>query len=129
MALTTIPPARRAELVVRHLGNSGQYVVKDTATGGFFHIGEVEAFLLAQLDGKKKVEEVLDKGSTAKQLDQWETKNHGHGRREIRTYLTITDLEGGECNCRKYRHAEAVSGTSLTHLRQIAQLMTKCVRI
>jgi multidrug efflux pump subunit AcrA (membrane-fusion protein) len=46
-----IPPPRRAELIVRPLGDDGQHVVKDPATGQYFNVGEQEAFLLNQLDG------------------------------------------------------------------------------
>ncbi len=46
-------PAYRHELLIRPLGDQGQYVVKDPRTGEFFHLGEQEHFLLTQLDGEK----------------------------------------------------------------------------
>jgi len=58
MATSIIPPARRPELIVRPLGDAGQFVIKDPQSGGFFNVGQVEAFLLAQLDGVKTVAEV-----------------------------------------------------------------------
>ena len=54
-ASATPVPRRRAELVIRPLGDGGQCVVKDPRSGEFFHLGEQEAFLLAQLDGEKDV--------------------------------------------------------------------------
>jgi multidrug efflux pump subunit AcrA (membrane-fusion protein) len=51
-------PTRRNELAIRPLGERGQYVVKDPATGEFFHLGDEEHFLLMQLDGRKSAEEV-----------------------------------------------------------------------
>src|SRR5688572_7129768 len=46
-------PARRPELLLRPLGDKGQYVVKDPLTGDYFNIGEQEHFLLAALDGRQ----------------------------------------------------------------------------
>lgn len=51
--LRTPLPTRRAELVIRPLGDGGQYVVKDPSSGEFFHLGREEHFLLTQLDGEK----------------------------------------------------------------------------
>src|SRR5438034_8745212 len=51
-----IPPARRPELLLRPLGDGGQYVVKDPRTGDFYMLGEHEYFLLARLDGKQPVD-------------------------------------------------------------------------
>jgi multidrug efflux pump subunit AcrA (membrane-fusion protein) len=45
-------PQRRRELTIRPLGEQGQHVVKDPATGEFFHLGAQEHFLLMQLDGR-----------------------------------------------------------------------------
>jgi multidrug efflux pump subunit AcrA (membrane-fusion protein) len=50
--LATQLPARRAELVIRPLGERGRYVVKDPASGKYFELGEEEHFLLLQLDGQ-----------------------------------------------------------------------------
>ncbi|MEX2114319.1 MAG: hypothetical protein WD845_14090, partial [Pirellulales bacterium] len=44
-------PLRRTELTIRPLGERGQHVVKNPATGEFFHLGAEEHFLLMQLDG------------------------------------------------------------------------------
>ena len=44
-------PTRRFDLVIRPLGDAGQYVVKDPRTGEFFQLGEQTHFLLMQLDG------------------------------------------------------------------------------
>jgi Coenzyme PQQ synthesis protein D (PqqD) len=54
--LATLLPARRTELVIKPLGDEGRYVVKDPRTGEFFHLGEVEHFLLTQLDGQRTAE-------------------------------------------------------------------------
>ncbi len=51
--LATTLPVRRTELVIRPLGERGRYVVKDPATGAYFHLGDQEHFLLEQLDGEK----------------------------------------------------------------------------
>src|SRR5262249_45671663 len=52
----TLRPSRRPELVVRPLGENGQYVVKDPHTGAYYHLGEEEHFLLTQLDGQQSAE-------------------------------------------------------------------------
>src|SRR5260221_12528890 len=46
-------PARRTDLVIRPLGEGGQYVVKNAQSGEFFHLGAQEHFLFTQLDGEK----------------------------------------------------------------------------
>src|SRR5687767_12738975 len=46
-------PARRPELLLRPLGDRGQYVVKDPTTGEYFNLGEQEHFLLVGLDGRQ----------------------------------------------------------------------------
>jgi multidrug efflux pump subunit AcrA (membrane-fusion protein) len=51
-------PARRSELVIRPLGDHGPYVVKDPATGAYYHLGEEEHFLLTQLDGQRDAEAI-----------------------------------------------------------------------
>src|SRR5262249_25144866 len=51
-------PARRPELLIRPLGGADQYVVKDPRTRAFFHLGEAEHFLLAQLDGTRTAQGV-----------------------------------------------------------------------
>jgi multidrug resistance efflux pump len=54
----TIPPARRPELMLRPLGEDGQHVVKDPATGAYYNLGEVESFLLTQLDGRQTTADI-----------------------------------------------------------------------
>ena len=44
-------PTRRRDLVIRPMGDAGQYVIKDPRTGEFFQLGEQTHFLLMQLDG------------------------------------------------------------------------------
>lgn len=56
--LTRIPPARRPELVLKPLGNDGQYVAKDPRTGDYYNLGEPEYYLLLWLDGVKTVEAI-----------------------------------------------------------------------
>jgi len=56
--LITMPPARRAELVIRPLGDHGQHVVKDPRTGAFYNLGEQESFLLLKLDGTQPAEAI-----------------------------------------------------------------------
>jgi multidrug resistance efflux pump len=56
--LATLLPARRPELVVRPLGERGQYVIKDPDTGAYYHLGDEEHFLLTQLDGRRGAEAV-----------------------------------------------------------------------
>ncbi len=51
-------PLRRAELTIRPLGERGQHVVKDPATGELFHLGAEEHFLLMQLDGHTPAEAI-----------------------------------------------------------------------
>jgi multidrug resistance efflux pump len=51
--LATLLPLRRTDLLVRPFGADGQYVVKDSQTGDFYHLGEAEHFLLMQLDGRQ----------------------------------------------------------------------------
>src|SRR4051794_36922834 len=54
--LDKIPNARRGVLILPP--PEGPFVVKDPTTGGYFQVGEQEAFLLAQLDGQQTVETV-----------------------------------------------------------------------
>jgi multidrug efflux pump subunit AcrA (membrane-fusion protein) len=56
--LATPLPARRPQLVIGPLGDRGESVVKDPHAGGYYHLGEQEAFLLACLDGRQTAEEV-----------------------------------------------------------------------
>ena len=56
--LTTQSPARRADLIIRPMGEGGRYVVKLPGTHDYFHLGEEEHFLLGQLDGKQDAEDV-----------------------------------------------------------------------
>jgi multidrug resistance efflux pump len=52
MLVSSAPlPTRRADLVIRPLGDQGQYVVKDPRTADYFHLGPHEHYLLIQLDG------------------------------------------------------------------------------
>jgi len=51
-------PVRRGDLRIEPFGQSGDHVVKDTRTGGFFLLGEREHFLLLQLDGQRDAEGV-----------------------------------------------------------------------
>jgi multidrug efflux pump subunit AcrA (membrane-fusion protein) len=56
--LNPLLPAHRPELLIRPLGDGGQYVVKDPLTGTYYHLGEAEHFLLTQLDGQQTAEAV-----------------------------------------------------------------------
>src|SRR5262245_33159603 len=59
MSPATAPlPVRRPELLVRPHGDVGQGVAKDPHSGSYFHFGEEEHFLLAQLDQPRTAEEV-----------------------------------------------------------------------
>src|SRR5947207_3877419 len=58
MPITTIPPPRRADLVMRPLGDDGQHVVKDLRTGTYFNLPPHEAFLLTQLDGQQTADAI-----------------------------------------------------------------------
>ncbi len=46
-------PALRPELVIKPLGDQGQYVVKDPRTGAYFTVGRREHFLFTRLDGRQ----------------------------------------------------------------------------
>jgi multidrug resistance efflux pump len=52
-------PVRRPDLVSQPLGERGLYVVKNPATGDYYHLGEEEHFLLMQLDGEHRAEDIL----------------------------------------------------------------------
>ena len=52
-------PRIRPDLVIRCTGE-GEYVVKCPADGSYFRMGEVEHFLLTQLDGQKSARSVRD---------------------------------------------------------------------
>src|SRR5712692_411808 len=56
--LATPLPCRRAELVIRPLGDRGPSVVKDPSTGAYYHLGEEEHFLLTQLDGQRDLDTI-----------------------------------------------------------------------
>ena len=51
-------PARRADLVVRSLGENERFVVKDPRNGAYYQLGEQEHFLLMQLDGTRTADAV-----------------------------------------------------------------------
>jgi hypothetical protein len=51
-------PARRPELLIRLLGEEGQYVVKEPRSDEFFQLGEAEHFLVTQLDGERTADEL-----------------------------------------------------------------------
>jgi multidrug efflux pump subunit AcrA (membrane-fusion protein) len=51
-------PCRRPELIASPLGVRGQYVVKDPSTGAYYQFGEVEHFILTQLDGQHVLETI-----------------------------------------------------------------------
>lgn len=53
-------PRRRDELVVRPSGTEGEYVVKVPSSGGYFHIGSAEHFLLDRLDGQQSAESICE---------------------------------------------------------------------
>jgi multidrug resistance efflux pump len=52
-------PVRRPDLVSQPLGERGPYVVKNPATGEYYHLGEEEHFLLMQLDGEHSALDIL----------------------------------------------------------------------
>ncbi len=55
---TTIPPPRRADLVLRPMGEDGSHVVKDPKAEAFFNLGPQEAYLLGLLDGQHTVRQI-----------------------------------------------------------------------
>lgn len=57
-APTTIPTPRRADLLIKPLGDDGQHVVKDLTGGGYFNLPPHESFLLLQLDGRQTIEQI-----------------------------------------------------------------------
>jgi multidrug efflux pump subunit AcrA (membrane-fusion protein) len=59
MSELAIPlPYRRTDLIFRHAGGGGGYVVKDPRAGDYFAIGEEEHFLLTQLDGQQSASSI-----------------------------------------------------------------------
>jgi multidrug resistance efflux pump len=54
----TLLPRRRPDLLIRPLGEPGQYVVKDPRTGAYFQIGTQEHFLLTQLNDDRAADDV-----------------------------------------------------------------------
>jgi multidrug resistance efflux pump len=50
-------PARRLELLIKHVGD-GRYVVKDPRAQSYYELGAEESFLLSQLDGRRGAEEI-----------------------------------------------------------------------
>ena len=46
-------PERRPDLLIRPIGDNGNYVVKDPRTGEYFSLGAQEQFLLVGLDGRQ----------------------------------------------------------------------------
>jgi hypothetical protein len=57
-ATETLLPTRRRDLVIRSLGDTGRYVVKDPQNGDFYQLGQQEHFLLMQLDGTREASAV-----------------------------------------------------------------------
>src|SRR5688572_26307656 len=58
--LAMIPPARRPELMLRPIGNRGEFVVKDPRSGQYFNLGPQESFLLERLDGEQTARAICD---------------------------------------------------------------------
>src|SRR5688572_18344496 len=58
--VATIPPARRPELMLRPIGNRGEFVVKDPQSGQYFNLGPQESFLLERLDGEQTARAICD---------------------------------------------------------------------
>src|SRR6266516_4838102 len=56
--LQTILPRRRADLLVRPLGDGGDCVVKDQHSGEYYNLGAQEAFLLERLDGEQTAQAI-----------------------------------------------------------------------
>ncbi len=50
-------PARRLDLVIKHVGD-GRHVVKDPQARTYYELGAEESFLLTQLDGRRGAAEV-----------------------------------------------------------------------
>ena len=50
-------PARRLDLLIKHLGD-GRFVVKDPRAQTYYELGAEESFLLTQLDGRRRAAEV-----------------------------------------------------------------------
>ena len=57
-ATTAALPVRRLDLIVSPLGDTGAHVVKDPRTGTYYNLGDVEVFLLNQLDGRHSAEAI-----------------------------------------------------------------------
>jgi multidrug efflux pump subunit AcrA (membrane-fusion protein) len=53
LALATMPPRRRSDLIIKPVDQVGRSVVKDRITGQYFELGEQESFLLTRLDGRR----------------------------------------------------------------------------
>jgi hypothetical protein len=60
---TAVPPRPRSDLVLRPLGDGGEFVVKGPSTGAYFSLGEQEGFLLLRLDGRRSVAAILVTGT------------------------------------------------------------------
>src|SRR5205085_6266050 len=56
----TMPPARRAELILSQVGDCGKTVVKDPHAGNYYELGPEEAFLLEQLDGTRQPADICE---------------------------------------------------------------------
>src|SRR5262249_32157809 len=54
----SIHPARRADLLIRPLGDRGLYVVKNPISGAYYQLGEEEHFLLTGHHGQRSPEQV-----------------------------------------------------------------------
>ncbi len=64
----SMPLAHRPELVVKPLGDRGEYVVKGTQTGSYYHLGPEEAFLLQQLDGRQGKDDIRTAPASTRRL-------------------------------------------------------------
>ncbi len=82
----TLLPTRRPELLIRPLGDNDQFVVKDPGTGGFFHLGAQEHFLLTQLDGRQDAEAVCT--AFAERFDQ------PLSAEELREFVEMLEAQG-----------------------------------
>jgi hypothetical protein len=84
--LATLLPCRRPELVIRPLGEQGPYVVKEPATGAYYHLGDEEHFLLTQLDGRPDAAAI--RAAFTQRFDQPLTAE------ELQEFLHLAEVRG-----------------------------------
>jgi multidrug resistance efflux pump len=101
--LTPALPARRSDLIIRALGETGRYVAKEPRSGAYYQLGQEEHFLLEQLDGRNNADAICARFAerfgqplSAAELNEFVEMARGRGFLQdgARTFLSAASVDG-----------------------------------